>query len=225
MPSLNKIEDIKFPVADIVAAACAAFRVNGFVKRDDPAVYRKEKQANSVMLYSHFYNNEKIEITNSDVEQAEVLVEYLKGLSFKAFERTLTSFEANVLKFVTADAVGKDQLGIAASLPSVYQRKLEADEWTAREAELASTSEFVGALGTRGEFVLKVENIRFIAKTNSSLYSCSESNKNIVKFFSTIEMGKVGDTITVTGFVKNQSFSKFSNGKETMLNRVKGAKV
>lgn len=225
MSSLLKTEEVKFPVTDVVAAACAVFRTNGFVKRDDIEVARKEKKSNSNILYSHFYNNEKVDIVQEDYAKAEVLVEYLCGLSFKAFERTLTSFEANVLKFVTSGSVGKDQLGIAASLPSVYERKLEADKWTAREAELASTSDYVGKVGCRCEFVLTIENVRYIAKTASSLYSCSESGKNIVKFFSTAEIGKVGDVITLTGFVKSQAVSKYSGGKETMVNRVKAAAV
>lgn len=220
MKSSNVVTE-KFSVVDVVAAACAAFRVNGFVKRDDAEVYNKSKVANSNLLYLHFYNDQKLEIIPADVERAEVLIEYLKGLSFKAFERSLTNFETNVLKFVTTDAVGKDQLGIAASLPSVYERKLEADAWTAREAELAGTSEYVGKVGTREEFTLVIENIRYIAKTESSLYSCSENGKNIVKFFSSTDAGKVGDTVKLTGFVKNHSLSKYSSGKETMINRVK----
>jgi len=217
----SSIQATEFSVVDVVAASCAAFRVNGFVKRDDPEVYAKTKVANSNMLYTHFCNDTKLEILPIDVEKAELLIEYLKGLSFKAFERTLTSFETNVLKFVTSEKISKDQLGIAASLPSVYERKLDADAWTTREAELASTSEFVGTVGTRAEFELKIENVRYIAKTDSSLYSCSENNKNIVKFFSVVKMGAVGDTIKVAGFIKNQSFSKYSSGKETMINRVK----
>lgn len=221
MKSQSKIADLKFSVIDVVAASCAAFRVNGFVKRDDPEVYNKTKVANSNMLYTHFYNDAKIDIQSEDKELANTIIEYLKGLSFKAFERNLTSFEANVLKFVTSETVGKDQLGIAASLPSVYQRKLDADGWTSREAELADTSEFVGEVGKRASFDLKIENVRFIAKTNSSLYSCSESDRNIVKFFSTVAVGNVGDNIKITGFVKSHDVSKYSKGKETMVNRVK----
>lgn len=220
MKSSNVVTET-FSVIDVVAAACAAFRVNGFVKRDDVEVYNKSKVANSNLLYLHFYNDQKLEVIPADIERAEVLIEYLKGLSFKAFERTLTNFETNVLKFVTTDTVGKDQLGIAASLPSVYERKLEADAWTAREAELASTSEYVGKVGTRGEFTLVIENIRYIAKTESSLYSCSENGKNVVKFFSSVDAGKVGDTVKLTGFIKNHALSKYSSGKETMINRVK----
>ncbi len=220
MKSSNVVTE-QFAVVDVVAAACAAFRMNGFVKRDDAEVYSKSKVANSNLLYLHFYNEQKLEVIPADVERAEVLIEYLKGLSFKAFERSLTNFETNVLKFVTTSSVGKDQLGIAASLPSVYERKLEADAWIAREAELANSSEYVGKVGTRHVFNLVIENIRYIAKTESSLYSCSENDKNVVKFFSSTPAGKVGDTITITGFIKSHALSKYSSGKETMINRVK----
>lgn len=221
MKSQAKVDDKKFPVAEVVAAACAAFRVNGFVKRDDPGVYNKTKVANSNMIYTHFYNDTKLDIVTADRELANTLVEYLKGLSFKAFERNLSSFETNVLKFVTSDEVGKDQIGIAASLPSVYERKLEADAWTAREAELANTSDYVGNVGSRCEFKVKIENLRFIGKTSSWLVSCSVDNKDILKFFSVSEIGKVGDEIDVIGFVKSQSVSSYSNAKETMINRIK----
>lgn len=221
MKSLAKVEDLKFPVTEVVAAACAAFRINGFVKRDDPGVYNKTKVANSNLIYTHFYNDTKLEIIDADRELASTLVEYLKGLSFKAFERSLSSFETNVLKFVTSEEVSKDQIGIAASLPSVFERKLEADVWTAREAELALTSDYIGKVGSRCEFKAKIENIRFIGKTASWLISCSVDDTNILKFFSVTEIGKVGDTIDIVGFVKSQAVSKYSSAKETMINRIK----
>ena len=221
MKSQDKTQDQKFPVDEVVAAACAAFRINGFVKRDDPAVYNKTKIANSNMLYTHFYNDDKLDINDVDRELASTLVEYLKGLSFKAFERSLTSFETNVLKFVTSEEVGKDQIGIAASLPSVFERKLEADAWSTREAELARTSDYIGMVGSRCDFVAKIENLRFIGKTSSWLVSCSVDNKDILKFFTVSEIGKVGDTINVGGFVKSQAVSTYSNAKETMINRIK----
>jgi hypothetical protein len=120
--------------------------------------------------------------------------------------------------------VNKNQLGIAASLPNVYRNKLDADTWTSREAELGRTSDYVGKVGSRCEFDAKIENLRYIAKTMSYLVSCSVDDKNILKFFSVSEVGKVGDIIKVTGFVKGQAISKFSNAKETMINRVKISK-
>ena len=215
---------IEFPTKDVVAVACAIFRQQGFIKRNDYQIVPEgcePKKANSSLLYNHFLNSEKIEFTDADAEEAETIIDYLRGLSFKAFERGLTDFETNVLKFVNAGSVGKDKLGIAASLPNVYKRKLEADNWTSREAELARTSEYVGLLNKRNDFTVKIEHVRSIPSTGSYLYTCSENDKNIVKFFNSSKIAEPGDEITVAAYVKSHAVSKYSNGKETMINRIK----
>ena len=210
----------KFNIKDVVAVACAVDRTNGFVKKSD--VYsQSDKKPNVSFLYEHFCNNEKTECSPSDFELAEEIIDYLKGLSFKALERKLTDFETNVLNFVGSEEVGKEQLGIAARLPNVYRNKLEADTWTTREAELARTSDYVGQVGQRSEFTAKIENLRYIAKTATYLVSCSVDDKHILKFFSGVASGKVGDTVNITGFVKSQGVSSYSNAKETMINRTK----
>jgi hypothetical protein len=210
----------QFNIKDVVAVACAVDRTNGFVKKSD--VYgQQDKKPNVSFLYEHFCNNEKTDYSTVDLELAEEIIDYLKGLSFKALERRLTEFETNVLNFVGSETVSKEQLGIAASLPNVYRNKLEADTWTSREAELARTSEYIGEIGKRGEFSAKIENLRYIAKTSSYLVSCSVDDKHILKFFSGVASGKIGDVLQITGFVKSQGISSYSNAKETMINRIK----
>lgn len=207
-----------FSVSEVMAASCAAHRVNGFVKKNSFS----DSKPNSRLLYDHFYGEEKLTVTDADREQALEVIDYLKGLTFKAFERSLTDFEENVLKLVTAEEVDNKSLGIAASLPKVYLNKQDQDVWELRERELAESSEYVGELRKRGEFTLVVENIRYIKTTGASLYCCSESGKNIVKFFTdNNEFAKVGETIKLAGFVKSQSVSNYSGGKETMINRIK----
>lgn len=211
---------INFKINEVVAVAVAVDRVNGFVKKSD-SFANVDKKPNVHFLYEHFCNNEKTVYTDSDVELAEEIIDYLKGLSFKALERRLTDFETNVLNFVGSETVGKEQLGIAASLPNVYRNKLEADKWTAREAELARTSDYVGEAGKRCQFTAKIENLRYIAKTSSYLVSCSVDDKHILKYFSGVKSGNIGDVIEITGFVKSHSVSSYSDAKETMINRIK----
>jgi hypothetical protein len=218
--------EIDFPTKEVVAAACAIFNAQGFIKRDsfqNVEEGEKPKLPNSTILYNHFLNNEKVELSDEDYALADTIIDYLRGLSFKAFERTLTDFETNVLKFVGIERVGKDKLGIAASLPNVYNRKLEADRWASREAELAENSQYVGTLNKRSDFVLKVEHVREISSTMSFLFTCSESNNNIVKFFNTGRIAQPGDDLTITAYVKSHAVSKYSGGKETMINRIKVA--
>ncbi len=210
----------QFNIKEVVAVSCAVDRINGFVKKSD--VYGQlDKKPNVSFLYEHFCNNEKTDYSQTDLDLAEEIVDYLKGLSFKALERRLTDFETNVLNFVSSENVGKEQLGIAASLPNVYRNKLEADTWTQREAELARTSDYIGEVGKRCEFDAKIENLRYIAKTTSYLVSCSVADKHILKFFSGVASGKIGDILHITGFVKSQGISSYSNAKETMINRIK----
>lgn len=213
---------IDFDTNEVVAVSCAVDRVNGFVKKTEVGYGENvNKKPNVHYLYEHFCNNEKTEVLDTDRELAEEIIDYLKGLSFKALERKLTEFETNVLNFVGSEKVNKSQLGIAASLPNVYRNKLEADVWTVRESELARTSDYLGELGKRSDFTAKIENLRYIAKTMSYLVSCSVDDKNILKFFTVDKVGNVGDIINVTGFVKGQNVSNYSNAKETMINRIK----
>ncbi len=210
----------QFNIKEVVAVACAVDSTNGFVKKSD-VFGQTDKKPNVSFLYEHFCNNEKTDYSQADIERAEEIIDYLKGLSFKALERRLTDFETNVLNFVGSETVGKEQLGIAASLPNVYRNKLEADTWTQREAELARTSDYIGEIGKRCEFSAKIENLRYIAKTASYLVSCSVDNTHILKFFNSVKSGNVGDILQITGFVKSQSVSSYSNAKETMINRIK----
>lgn len=211
-----------FDLLEVIAVSSAIFRNQGFLKKGDDFIGSEKRIPNSTLLYNHFCTDKCITPTTSDYESAQEIINYMKGLSFKAFERDLTSFESNVLKLVTELDVVKKDLGIAASLPKVYANKLDQDTWEVRERELAETSEYVGTVRTRCDFDLVIENIRYIKTTGASLYCCSVDGKHVVKFFSdNVNWGKVGDRIQVAGYVKSQAVSNYSGGKETMINRIK----
>jgi hypothetical protein len=220
-----------FTVKEVLSASCAVHRINGgFIKAAD-ATPNNNKIANSQYLYNHFLGThdkksgtnkrQLVEIKASDEVMADEITDYLKGLSFKAMERELTDFETNVLKLVTADEVGKDKIGIAASLPKVYANKQSADVWSEREGALSAVSEYVGTQGKRGNLTIMIENIRYISSVGSQLYCGSVDGKHIVKFFSNDIEAKVGDTITIGAYVKSHGISKYHYGKETMVNRIK----
>lgn len=217
---------MSFPVKDVIAASVAIDRINdGFVKKYDAEVASGAKKSNSQLLYRFFFENEKVEVTGSDAEQAEEIIEYLQGLGFKAIERKLTEFENNVLKFVTANEVGKESIGIAASLPKVFRNKVESDTWADRERHLGKKSDFVGELNQRGNFDIVIEFVKYIPKTGSYLVTAN-SNGNIIKFFAQSNMLgdqelKANSKFSVAGFVKSQQVSNYTGFKETMLNRIK----
>lgn len=219
---------MQFPTNVVVAASVAINRLNGgFFRKFD--IQEPNKQANSTLLYKHFFEGQDVEVVKEDYSKADEIIEYLQGLGFKALERKLTDFESNVLKFVQAEMIGKEQIGIAASLPKVYNNKLESDKWQEREAFLGRSSEYIGNLHERGTFDIDVEFIKYIPKTDSFLITAN-SKGNIVKFFAQskktdVGILKEGMKLSVTAYVKSQQVSNYSGFKETMFNRIKFVEV
>ena len=215
--------EIELKTLDVISASCSAFRFNqGFVKKDQTRydVKFKDAKSNSELLYNHFFNGNKLDVLQEDIDQALEIIDYLKGLTFKAIERELTEFETNVLKLVSSEIITKEQIGISASLPKVFLNKVEQDNWTTRETVLSKTSKEVGELHKREEFVANVEFSRFIPRTMSYLITCSVDNKHILKFFSDKTV-PVYSIINIEGYVKSHSRGRYHNGMETIINRIK----
>ena len=209
-----------FIVSDVLAVSCAIQRLNkGFVKKGEDV--GEHQKSNSSFLYEHFCEGNVVTVSEEDKKLGTEVIDYLQGLGFKALERNLTDFERKVLSLVTSDTVDKTTLGIAASLPNVYLNKVKSDNWGDRERVLGHTSDFVGTEGSRSEFTLKVEFMRFIPSTGSHLVTCSVEDQHIVKFFMPEAKTKVGKTYTLQGFVKPHAKNKHTGFKETMINRIK----
>lgn len=221
-----------FKTKDVIAVSCAAHRFNGgFLSKDSIRFDKKAegKRANSDLLYAHFLDPKdlkfknalpKLKVIKEDLAMADDVIDYLKGLSFKAIERKLTDFESNVLSVVNSEHIDKTQLGITSSLPKVYFNKIEQDNWTDRELELSRTSNELGELHTRGTFDAKVEFVRYIPRTMSYLITCSVKDQHILKFFHAKNI-KLESLIRVDGYIKSQGKGKFHNGIETIINRIK----
>jgi hypothetical protein len=221
-----------FKTKDVIAVSCAAHRFNGgFLSKDSIRFDKKAegKRANSDLLYAHFLDPKdlkfknalpKLKVIKEDLAMADDVIDYLKGLSFKAIERKLTDFESNVLRVVNSEHIDKTQLGITSSLPKVYFNKIEQDNWTDRELELSRTSNELGELHTRGTFDAKVEFVRYIPRTMSYLITCSVKDQHILKFFHAKNI-KLESQIRVDGYIKSQGKGKFHNGIETIINRIK----
>jgi hypothetical protein len=209
-----------FLVSDVMAVSCAIQRLNkGFVKKGEDL--GEHQKSNSSFLYGHFCEGTLVSMTDEDKKLGNEVIEYLRGLGFKALERNLSDFERKVLGLVTSDTCDKTTLGIAASLPNVYLNKVKSDDWSDRERELGKTTDFVGTSATRCEFIATVEFMRFIPSTGSHLVTCSVDGKNILKFFMPEAKTKVGQTYTLTGYVKPHALNKHTGFKETMINRIK----
>lgn len=163
-------------------------------------------------------------IKKKDVELADAMVEYFKGLLFKQLAGTLSEFNEKVLKLINTESISVVDLGLVSALPKAYFSSIQWDKQAEYERELAETSDYSGTLHKRCEFTLSVISKRFIPKHNSHVVTSRDEEGNLVKFF----IGgynnlscEVGDVMEVTAYVKSHEVSKFNGARETVINRIK----
>lgn len=118
-----------YNIADVFAAACAAQRVNGsYLKTDvinyndgDPTV---QSLANKTLV--HKFLKGDFDIRDEDREQAEKVMTYCRGLTFKLLsDKRLSDFEVSMLQIVEKETTDSNyDIAVVASLPASYERSV-----------------------------------------------------------------------------------------------------
>lgn len=167
-----------------------------------------------------------VEITEQDKEKAVELKDYFStSLTFKKLGVTLNDFEDAVLKIVNNEQTDSFGVSVAASLPNSMRHSSKRDTVKETLDALIAVSAPVGKLNQRSKFDLDVIDVTYIKKMGVHMVTCLEKKQNVVKFWFSKDPDISGvfenRSITVTGFVKSQGKSKYSNCMETMINRVK----
>jgi len=231
----------QYSLTDLLSLSVAVNRVNGgYIKKDanieSDADDVQIKLPNLFIINNHlgiekFKTNsikstlskyyKDVEVIDSDSDNVAHMIKYFKGLSLKAIKRDISDFERTILGLINKEFVQYKDIGIIASLPSVYENGQKQRAFNKMEKELAQHSRYVGTLHDRETFNLEILHKKFIWRSNSYLYVAKEGDHNIVKFFSSTNGPEVGDIASLTGYVKDHTQGKMSRGKETYLNRVK----
>lgn len=231
----------QYSLTDLLSLSVAVNRVNGgYIKKDanieSDADDVQMKLPNLFIINNHlgiekFKTNsikstlskyyKDVEVIDSDSDNVAHMIKYFKGLSLKAIKRDISDFERTILGLINKEFVQYKDIGIIASLPSVYENGQKQRAFNKMEKELAQHSQYIGTLHDRETFNLEILHKKFIWRSNSYLYVAKEGDHNIVKFFSHKSDPNVGDIVSLTAYVKDHTEGKMSRGKETYLNRVK----
>ena len=218
---------------EVIAYAVAVDEFQGFKYIKSHEV-DKEKgiESNFKLMLEAMHNPEKARVTLTDAHtaKAEEIIDYFEGLVFKAMTRKLSEFETKITELIKAEDIninGRDsRLPIVGSLPSVHRNNLEHDNWSDKERELRSESDYVGELNTRHTFSGEIVMSRYMNRSHSMLVAVLVDGKNIVKFFYDLYRGTTkadwekGKQLTFSGYIKKHEVSQYSKCKETMVNRV-----
>lgn len=159
-------------------------------------------------------------ITQECEDIAEQMIQYYKGLTFKAMGNKINDFEQKVLGLINCKLVDRRDIGVIASLPKAYFRSIKRDNTDILMRKLSTTSVHIGTLGEDIQGKINILNCSFIQRLQCHVVN-AEMNENIVCFFTKHDADHWGETCEIKGKVKRHQTSKFHGGKETVLNYVK----
>lgn len=151
---------------------------------------------------------------------AEDIIQYYKGLTFKAMGNKINDFEQKVLGLINTGMVDRRDIGVISSLPKAYFRSVKRDATDTQMRKLSTTSIHVGTQGEDIEGTINILNCSFIQRLQCHVVN-AEMNGNIVCFFTKHPAEHWSTTCEIKGKVKRHQVSKFHGGKETVLNYVK----
>ena len=217
---------------EVLTLAIAVDEAQGFIKSGYGYYdHENEKEVlDNKTTISRVLNNypdaPQIKITDEHRQRAQELKDYFDGvIVMKKLTGDVNGFEDSVGKIINGNEVDNYGVSVLASLPNSLRIQKQRDDMDEFYDNLRNVSEYVGSTGKRSRFKLFIKDVKYIAKYNIHLVTCVEGEQNLVKFFWNKDPDVsdliVGKTMTVTGFVKEQSISKFSKCKETVINRVK----
>ena len=202
-----------WPTIDVVAAACAANRVNGtYIKVKYQLGDDKPRQTNRELVYQYLENDSFV--TDADRLMAEDIKEYFKGYTFKVLSGAyLSDFDRRTMKILEEEFTPEGyNLALLASIPNNYLEAKKRDE-ADRRTRFAQGG-YVGKIGER--LNLQVEVIKCVFSQKWGIYyitAMTTSDQAI--FFGYKQEVAVGTVLNINGTVKRQ------DNNQTQLNRVK----
>ena len=213
-----------------LAFAIEVYKDQGFIRSGES--YHKYDESGNSIGYVSDNKSRVIGLIESGVEPSAELMEEAREIMdkfngkfmLKKLTEGLSSFEKSV-----SEAFEKDlttfAVAVIASIPHMNVVDVKRQEVTDRLEEYRFTSEYFGEIKTRYDITVEVLDVKFIQSSAVYMITTIHNNKDIIKFWwrdqpdlTDIIDGKI---INIRGTVNRHEVGKYTQAKETMLNRVK----
>lgn len=202
-----------WPTMDVVAAACAAQRVNDtYIKVKYQLGDDKPRQTNRELVYQ--YLEDESFITDADRLLAEDIKEYFKGYTFKVLSGAyLSDFDRNTMKILEEEFTPEGyNVALLCSIPNNYLKAKKRDEADRRTR--SAQGGYVGKIGERVN--LQVEVIKCVFSQKWGIfYVTAMTTSDQALFFGYKQEVATGTVLDINGTVKRQ------DNNQTQLNRVR----
>lgn len=148
---------------------------------------------------------------------SQLVVDYFRYMKPSQNEFINTCIALSLQDTCTEKAIGY----IVAMVPT-YLKGKERDAFN----QAHKNSDYVGVPGKRKNFFVKLLQKHHMQDHESYIYTFCDRNKNLIKTWVTYDKHeawemKIGDCIDLDGFVRKHEINKYSDIRETFINRVK----
>jgi hypothetical protein len=134
------------------SVAVAAYRINGGYYKEPQVVGNVVLPPNKVLARELINTPEKI--TTEDKEQAELLVQYFKGYTFRLLTGQISEFERNFLDLAQQEQIVSRDIGLLCYAPQAYNNYLKTRTQEQKLEQCAR--EHLGEVGDRASGHLTV---------------------------------------------------------------------
>lgn len=203
-----------FDTMDVVAAACAAQRVNGqYIKVPYQLGEENKRQTNRELVYQ--FLEDVSFITDDDRIMAEDIKSHYQGKTFKILAGGfVTEYDRTTLKMLEEETCPEGyNLAVLASVPASYLKSVARDKADSRVRY--ANGGYVGTIGDKVQLDVEVIKCIFSQRYNVFFATAITKSEEVV-FFSYKQELTVDTLMTIKGTVKSQR-----DGNVTQLNRVK----
>jgi len=218
-------------VVDVMAAAIQVHESQGFIRSGQGYIDHKDPE-NPVTIEDNktkivdIIEDPKMLFTQDQYKKANELINTINGkLMIKKMTNNLNSFEANVVSALSEANVNKFTVSIIASLPHSVSIDKKREEVSDKLLSLKHSSQYFGDRGKRYDMSVEVLDVKFIQTSNIYMITTVYAKKDLIKFWwrDQPDISNVinGKNIKIRATVNKHELSKYTNAKETMVNRVK----
>jgi hypothetical protein len=208
-----------FAVDDFLTFAVHVINEYGYVsaKNEDWQTGKLSTRSRTIELF-YYSGKDSFKPTDKDLQSARDMMEFVRN-ELESKTTGLTEYEANILRFITANRMTHNHAGYVVSIIPLYNRL----QGVVYEKKNTAVSQHVGSVGDKLENVpAKVTyTSKFPSPFGTTYLYKFDAGGNVVVYFSSKDLSmETGQDVTITK-ATIKGHDSFNNVKQTIITRGK----
>lgn len=212
------LDNSKFKLLEVLAIAVSIIERDGEFLGNSNTGYPGDTpgyQSTKDKVLKFLRKFEGPEVTAEHHAKAKIIIEY-----FSAYKSAnISDFLHTIIDMCKDDIIPLNKVGYAVAMVPTFN-KFQQDE------EFFKKSDYVGVVGKRQNFFIKLFAEKYIRGAECYLYTFIDRRQNVIKTWVTMDKKQafnieVGDCVDLDAYVAKHEANKHTAVRETYINRIK----